>query len=58
MQTVGAALDDADLVVQAFDKAKGNFIFRFAVGGDPVPVSLDHGGQVPQTVFFPAARAG
>ncbi len=46
MQAVGSALDDADLVVQAFDEAQGDFIFGFAVGGNAVPVSLDQGGEL------------
>src|ERR1019366_1298010 len=45
-QTVGATLDDADLVVQAFDEAEGDFVLRLAVCGDAVPVSLDHVGEV------------
>ena len=35
-QTVSAALDDADLVVQALDKAEGDFVLRLAVRGDAV----------------------
>src|ERR1035438_365521 len=46
VQTIGTALDYADLVVQAFHEAKGDFVFWFAVGGDTVPVPLDHGGKL------------
>jgi hypothetical protein len=41
MQAVGSALDDADFVVQAFDKAQGDLVLGFAVGGNAVPVPLD-----------------
>jgi hypothetical protein len=44
--TVGAALKDADFVVEAFDEAEGDFVFRPAVGGDAVPVTLDHCGEL------------
>src|SRR3990172_2329139 len=39
---VGAALDHADLVVQALDEAECDLVLRLAVGGDAVPVALDH----------------
>src|SRR5665647_2396135 len=45
-QAVGAALKDADFVVEAFDEAEGDFVFRPAVGGDAVPVTLDHCGEL------------
>src|ERR1700730_9915963 len=46
MQSVGAALDNTDLVVQAFHEAKGDLVLRFAVGGDTVPVALNHRGEL------------
>ena len=46
MQAVGSTLDDADLVVQAFDEAQGDLVFGFAVGGNAVPVPLDQGGEL------------
>ena len=49
MQAVGAAVDDADLVVQALDETQGDLIFGFAVGGKP-QCTVPH---VPQTVFSP-----
>ena len=45
-QAVGATLDDADLVVQSFDEAERDFVLGLAVGGDAVPVPLDHVGEV------------
>src|ERR1019366_7340234 len=45
-QAVSAALDDADLVVQALDEAESDFVLWLAVRGDAVPVSLDHVGEV------------
>ena len=45
-QAVGTTLDDTDLVVQAFDEAERDFVLWLAVGGDAVPVSLDHVGEV------------
>ena len=35
-------LDDAYLVVEAFDEPEGDFVFRFAIGGDTVPVAFNH----------------
>ena len=33
-QAVGAALEDADLVVEPFDEAERDLVLGFAVGGD------------------------
>src|SRR5215467_2436921 len=44
-RSVGASLEDADFVVEAFDEAKRDFVFRLAVGGDAVPVAVDHIGE-------------
>jgi hypothetical protein len=40
--SVRASLDDADLVVEPFDEAERDLVLRFAVGGDTVPVAIDH----------------
>ena len=40
-QPVSATLEDADFVVEAFDETERDLVFRFAVGGDPIPVSVD-----------------
>ena len=45
-QAVGAALDDADLVVEALDEAERDLVLRVAVGGDAVPMALDHLGEL------------
>src|SRR3972149_1169105 len=39
---VSAPLEDADLVVQPLDQAEAHLVLRPAVGGDSVPVSVDH----------------
>ncbi len=41
-QAVSAPLDDADLVVESLDEAGGDLVLWMAVGGDAVPVPLDH----------------
>ena len=38
-------MDDADLVVVPFGKSERDFVFRFAVCGDAVLVTLDHLGE-------------
>ena len=56
-QAVGPSLEDADFVVEAFDEAKRDFVFRFAVGGDAVPVAIDHVGEAlvgPEALPFEA----
>src|SRR5665647_3423835 len=45
-QTVGAALDDADLVVEALDEAERDLVFGLAVGGDAIPMPVDHFGEL------------
>src|SRR5512136_2174486 len=45
-QSVGSALQDTDFVVEAFDKAEGDLVFRSAIGGDPVPMTFDHFGEL------------
>jgi hypothetical protein len=45
-QAVGAALEDADFVVEALYEAERDFVFRLAIGGNAVPVTLDHRGEL------------
>src|SRR5438876_2457176 len=45
-ETVGASLDDANLVVEALDKAEGDFVVGMAVGHDAIPVLVDQGGEL------------
>ena len=45
-QTVGTTLDDCYFVVQPLDEGKGDLVFWLAVGGDAVPVSLVHLGEL------------
>src|SRR6202453_3629630 len=44
-QAEGTALEYADLGVEALDKTQSHLVFRTAVGRDPAPVPLDHGGE-------------
>lgn len=41
-QSVCAALDDANFVVETLDEAERDLVFRIAVGSDPLPMTLDH----------------
>src|SRR5271167_2112610 len=41
-QAVGAALKDADFVVETLDEAEGDLVVGTAIGGDAVPVTIDH----------------
>src|SRR6266571_4071040 len=41
-EAVRPALDDAHLVVEPLDEAEGDLVLDGAVGGDAVPVALDH----------------
>lgn len=45
-QAIGAALDDADLVVESFDEAERDLVLGSAVGGDAIPMALDHLGEL------------
>ena len=40
------AVDDADLVVESFDEAERDLVLGLAVGGDPVPMTLDRFGEL------------
>jgi hypothetical protein len=41
-QSIRAALDDTDPVVEALDETERDLVFRLAVGGDSIPMTLDH----------------
>src|SRR4029077_1273199 len=45
-QAVGAALDHPNLVVEPFDEAKRDLVLQPAVGGDPIPMTIDHCGEL------------
>src|ERR687891_2528041 len=45
-QPVRAALEHADLVVQPLDEAERDLVLRAAVGRDPLPVPLNHRGEL------------
>src|SRR6267378_1152770 len=45
-QAVRASLDDADFVVEPFDEAQRDFVLRFAVGGDSIPMAINHVGEL------------
>src|SRR5215470_3490240 len=45
-EAVRAALEAADLVVQALDEPEGDLVVRAAVRRDPVPVPVNHRGEL------------
>src|SRR3954447_20037973 len=45
---MGTALNDSDLVVEPLDEAQRDFVTLMAIGLDPIPVSLDHPGELPE----------
>jgi len=45
-QSICPPLDDADLVVESLDETEGNLVLGFAIGGDPLPMTLDHLGKL------------
>src|SRR4051794_5645939 len=45
-KSVGPSLDDADLVVDPFHEAQGDLVLLLAIRRDPVPVVLDHPGEL------------
>src|SRR5260370_56656 len=45
-QTVGTALHDPYLVVQALDEAERDFVLGLAVSSQPIPVPLDHRSEL------------
>src|ERR1700757_3268272 len=44
-QTVGAALDHPDFVVEAFNKTERDLVLRPTVGRDAVPMTVNHLGE-------------
>jgi hypothetical protein len=46
MQSVGAALDDADLVVQTLDEPEGDLVVGMTVGGNAIPVPVNQLGKL------------
>src|SRR5712691_1668592 len=45
-EPVGATLEHTDLVVQPLDEAERELVLRAAVGRDPLPVPLNHRGEL------------
>src|SRR3954453_14607037 len=45
-KSVGASLDHADLVVDPFDEPQGHLVLFMAIRRDPIPMSLDHPGEL------------
>src|SRR6266545_3250441 len=45
-EPVRATLEDADLVVQPLDEAERDLVLRATVGRDPLPVALNHRGEL------------
>src|SRR5712691_4666556 len=45
-EPVGATLEHTDLVVQPLDEAERDLVLRAAVGRDPLPVPLNHRGEL------------
>lgn len=45
-QAICPALEDANLVVEPFDEAQRDLVLGLAVGGDSVPMALDHFGKL------------
>ena len=37
---------DADLVVEPLDESERDLVFRLAIGGDPIPMTHDHFGEL------------
>src|SRR6188474_654906 len=44
-QAVGSTLDDADLVVQSFHESQGDLVLWPAIGGNAIPMPIDHLGE-------------
>src|ERR1039458_2538370 len=42
MQPIRAPLDDAYFVVQALDESQRNFVLRFAISSDSIPMTINH----------------
>jgi hypothetical protein len=41
-----ATLDHPDLVVETLDEAKRDLVLWLTVGGDPIPMTIDHLGEL------------
>lgn len=46
MQAVGAPPNNTDLVLQSLDVRRRDLVARISVGGDAVPVPIDHAGKI------------
>ena len=46
MQSVGATLDHADLVVQALDEPEGDLVVGITVGGNSIPMPVEQLGEL------------
>jgi hypothetical protein len=44
-QPIGTPLDDPDLVVQTLDEPEGDLVLGFTVGGNTIPMSINHSGK-------------
>jgi hypothetical protein len=42
---LGPSLEAADFIVEAFAESERDLVFQFTVGGDTVPVAIDHVGE-------------
>src|SRR5664279_6316963 len=45
-EPIGSSLDNSDLVVEPLDEAERDFVFLLAVGGDAIPMTIDHVGEL------------
>ncbi len=54
-EPVGAAMEDADLVVQPLDEAERDLVLRTAVRRDPVPVPVNLGMRLVPVQIAPPA---
>src|SRR3954453_2422511 len=45
-KSVSSSLDHADLVVDPFDEPQGNLVLFMAIRRDPIPMFLDHPGEL------------
>jgi len=45
-QSIRPTLDDADLVVESLDKAERDLVFRLAIGGDTIPMTIAHASDL------------
>ena len=45
-QAIRSSLDDANLVVESLDEAERDLVLGSAIGGDAIPMTLDHLGEL------------